>query len=67
MENTIYVIKLILLFFIFMYALSIAINLADSKQSRLPWKKVFITTTRITLSMALVCFFVGAIGYALFK
>lgn len=66
MDNVVLAIKMIAMFYIFMLLLPAAINMADAKANRLPWKRVYATTFRMLACMTVLVLVCAAISYVIF-
>ncbi|TDX14606.1 hypothetical protein EDF88_3923 [Buttiauxella sp. BIGb0552] len=66
MDNVVLAIKMIAMFYIFMLLLPAAINMADTKANRPPWKRVYATTFRMLACMTVLALVCAAISYVIF-
>lgn len=67
MELAIYAGKIIFAWFIAMNVIAIAVNMADRKESRIPWKRLFISTWRMSAAMFISGLIIAGLIVFLFK
>lgn len=67
MELPLNVGKWIFAWFIAMNVIAIAVNMADRKENRMPWKRLFISTWRMSAAMFVAGLTIAGLIVILFK
>lgn len=67
MELSLYIGKGIFAWFIAMNVIAIAVNMADRKENRMPWKRLFISTWRMSAAIFVAGLIIAGLIVLLFK